>query len=677
MLSDELRERRRLLVHHARALASEISRVAAICQTGALPGELRVLLETSAERVARASSRLEEAHYKIGVFGLIRMGKSTLLNALAGRYLSRIDALPTTAAMVQLYSGSGPALVSFLDGREPLAIPAEADAVAEFTTQEKNPRNEKGVRAVAVPLPDAGLPEDVVLIDTPGLGDVLRVFSAHAELSLQSEAHAVILVARYGAVFHQENVEFLRLALERVPRVFFVVNCDARATNLSAQGLVPSEWGTAAESALRSRFERDVAGRDRLFAHAAEEGRLQVFFVDVLAAAGARLQQTSGAGDVVACTAELERSGYARFDAALQHFIADDQRWPRELDQRERELRAATLAVGERLRELRPALEERREKSRLEIALLEAELARLPERLADVRARVEEASRAQVLGLTEVFSPWVRELVDEHLRRELEAWLDTSDPIERLEARIQAASAERLKELGARLEERRASALLRLREQVRLLIEAQMRRTLERDPELELRLGAVAGPDEFVGAALQPVMAAVDRSLGGLGTVVAAVLGAVLCGGGGAALIAAGPLGLIAGAVIGLAVSFAARLGYDHTVRESVEEWVRRASIPALLKRQVLLREGQRTEILRRVREELDSRVRRELGAAEAGLHEHLAPAVEQALAELERRSRAELEELLADARARRAHLEAALEGIERFAGFAALDPGI
>ena len=69
--------------------------------------------------------------------------------------------------------------------------------------------------------------------------------------------------------------------------------------------------------------------------------------------------------------------------------------------------------------------------------------------------------------------------------------------------------------------------------------------------------------------------------------------------------------------------------------------------------------------------------MRRELGAAEAGLHEHLAPAVEQALAELERRSRAELEELLADARARRAHLEAALEGIERFAGFAALDPGI
>lgn len=673
MLSDELRERRRRLVAESRALATELEHVAAVVATGALPPELRTLVESSRERVARALSRLEEAHYKIGVFGLIRMGKSTLLNALAGRYVSRIDALPTTAAMVQLYSGSGPAQVSFLDGREPLEIPAEADAVAEYTTQERNPRNEKGVRAVAVPLPDAGLPEDVVLVDTPGLGDVLRVFSSHAELSLQGEAHAVILVARYGSVFHQENVEFLRLALERVPRVFFVVNCDARATNLTAQGLVPSEWGPEAERALRMRFERDIAGRDRLFAQAAEEERLEIFFVDVLAAAGARLQQTSGTGDEAGGSAELERSGYARFAAALERFVDDDQRWPRELDQRERELRAATQAVGERLALLRPALAERVEKVRREQALFEGELARLPERLVDLRARIEEASRAQIVGLGEVLSPWVRELVDVHLRAELEAWLDTADPIQRLEVRIRATSSERLQELGALLEQRRASALERLREQVRLLIEAQMRRALERDPELRLELGAVAGPAEFVGAALQPVMTAVDRALGGLGTVVAAVLGAVLCGGGGAALVAAGPLGLIVGAVLGVAVSFAARLGYDHTVRESVEDWVRRASIPALLKRQVLLRETQRTEILRRVREELDLRVRRELGGAEAGLHEQLAPAVERALEELERRSRTELEELLAEARRRAEELAAAERAIQRFARFAQL----
>ncbi len=116
-----------------------------------------------------ARRELAAAQFTVGVFGLIKRGKSTLLNALIGREVSSMHVTPETAVPVYVGFAERPqAVVHFADGRTEQCV---VDEINHFTSQKFNPNNELGVTHVEQWVPVGFLRNGTRLIDTPGLDD--------------------------------------------------------------------------------------------------------------------------------------------------------------------------------------------------------------------------------------------------------------------------------------------------------------------------------------------------------------------------------------------------------------------------------------------------------------------------------------------------------------------------
>ncbi|WP_052664713.1 dynamin family protein [Nitriliruptor alkaliphilus] len=125
---------------------------------------------------------LAATEFTVGIFGLIKRGKSTLLNGLIGREVSSMHVTPETAVPVYVSYGDDPeAVVHFADGTiKHVAV----EDVHAFTSQKANPNNQLGVTFVEQQVPVGFLRNGTRLIDTPGLDDA-EADEVYTERTLQ------------------------------------------------------------------------------------------------------------------------------------------------------------------------------------------------------------------------------------------------------------------------------------------------------------------------------------------------------------------------------------------------------------------------------------------------------------------------------------------------------------
>ncbi|MFU8841076.1 MAG: dynamin family protein [Nitriliruptoraceae bacterium] len=135
-----------------------------------------------AGELAHVRRELQLTEFTVGIFGLIKRGKSTLLNGLIGREVSSMHVTPETAVPVYVSYGEQPeATVHFADGScKHVAV----EDVHEFTSQKSNAMNHLGVTFVEQQVPVAFLRNGTRLIDTPGLDDA-EADDVYTERTLQ------------------------------------------------------------------------------------------------------------------------------------------------------------------------------------------------------------------------------------------------------------------------------------------------------------------------------------------------------------------------------------------------------------------------------------------------------------------------------------------------------------
>jgi hypothetical protein len=135
-----------------------------------------------ASELALVRQDLAATEFTVGIFGLIKRGKSTLLNGLIGREVSSMHVTPETAVPVYVSYGDAPeAVVHFADGT--IKYVAVEDVTA-FTSQKDNPNNHLGVTYVEQQVPVGFLRNGTRLIDTPGLDDA-EADEVYTERTLQ------------------------------------------------------------------------------------------------------------------------------------------------------------------------------------------------------------------------------------------------------------------------------------------------------------------------------------------------------------------------------------------------------------------------------------------------------------------------------------------------------------
>jgi tRNA U34 5-carboxymethylaminomethyl modifying GTPase MnmE/TrmE len=221
---------------------------------------------------------------RIAIYGEVKAGKSTLINALAGKELSPVAFDPLTSVPLRITFGN----------RTVWQVGAHrVETLAELTQIMRSGVRDAHEVVVETEADLLQLGGQVDLVDTPGVGSDARFDEISAE-ALRS-LDAVVLVVRYPALFTQATRRLMDNLQVDISKLFVVWNLDADCAEL-----------TEAERAQHGETLRaDVAG-----AH-------ELYLVDGRAAT--RAQQ---AGDQAA----LRASGLPDFSAALGRFASSEKR---------------------------------------------------------------------------------------------------------------------------------------------------------------------------------------------------------------------------------------------------------------------------------------------------------------------------------------------------------------
>ena len=129
----------------------------------------------------------------VAILGQFKSGKSSFLNSLIGKPILPVGVIPVTTTITRLQYGKRErAIVRHFDGRE---IEVDIAAIGEFTSEAKNPANQKNVEVVDLELPSLEKYAGLRLVDTPGLGSIFKYHMETSENWLPEVGTALLAIS--------------------------------------------------------------------------------------------------------------------------------------------------------------------------------------------------------------------------------------------------------------------------------------------------------------------------------------------------------------------------------------------------------------------------------------------------------------------------------------------------
>jgi hypothetical protein len=266
------------------------------------------------------------------IFGPLKSGKSTLMNALAAAYVSEVSCLPAYPCLVFVSHASERAFsISRYDGRvetfsDASALAAKVEEAHRALASRIRETEAAGdafdppthfpeaLRRIDVRLPAPNLAESgAVLVDTPGLYSRMKFGYSQMTRDFRNAAACAIFVVKSDNLFLEQVFDEFNQLLELFSRIFLVVNVDTQKRDLQADGRLAPSIEQREPSRIVDAF-RDLAMSAPLVS-AANEGRLRIHAVDLMQAASERLLQREGRG------ATPTASGFAAFESDLTDYL--------------------------------------------------------------------------------------------------------------------------------------------------------------------------------------------------------------------------------------------------------------------------------------------------------------------------------------------------------------------
>jgi GTP-binding protein EngB required for normal cell division len=179
--------------------------------------EFRATLSALVEKITTPA-------YEIAFFGRVSAGKSSLLNRIIGIDLLPTGVTPVTSVPTRIRNRTDPGLLVWTaEGR---LTRYEIDRLADFVTEQRNPGNEKRIVRLIAELPLATLPEEIVFVDTPGLGSLASQGAAETLAYLPQCDLGVVLVDASSSI-HPDDIGTLdALGAASVPSILVISKAD-------------------------------------------------------------------------------------------------------------------------------------------------------------------------------------------------------------------------------------------------------------------------------------------------------------------------------------------------------------------------------------------------------------------------------------------------------------------
>jgi len=156
----------------------------------------------------------------VAIMGQFKAGKSSFLNSLIGQPVLPVGAIPVTTAITRLqYGNIERAVVRHFDG---LTTDVSLADIAEFTSEAKNPGNQKNVSIVDIALPSLKNYAGLRLVDTPGLGSVYKYHQSTAENWLPAVGTALLAVSA-DRPLSEHDLELIRELTSHTPNIILLM----------------------------------------------------------------------------------------------------------------------------------------------------------------------------------------------------------------------------------------------------------------------------------------------------------------------------------------------------------------------------------------------------------------------------------------------------------------------
>ncbi len=156
----------------------------------------------------------------VAIIGQFKAGKSSFINSFISRPLLPVGVIPVTTVITRITFGPKErALVYHFDGSiEEVPL----DTIDEYTSEIKNPGNEKDVEVVDIELPSLDGFSGLRIVDTPGLGSV---FAYHIETSKNwlPEVGAALLAISADRPLSDSDLALIRELSHYTPRIVLLL----------------------------------------------------------------------------------------------------------------------------------------------------------------------------------------------------------------------------------------------------------------------------------------------------------------------------------------------------------------------------------------------------------------------------------------------------------------------
>ncbi|GAB4142139.1 MAG: hypothetical protein Fur0037_09210 [Planctomycetota bacterium] len=368
-------------------------------------------LEDLRHQIEVLADKVRDQKAFVLIFGPLKSGKSTLMNALAGTWVSEVSALPAYPCLVFTSpSKRREYVVSRYDGgkksfqdadslhrhiQEAHARLADGIRAAEAAGEVFDPLQHypEAIRRIDVLVPGSRLDETgAVLVDTPGLYTRMRFGYDRMTREFRNAAACAVFVVKSDTLFLEQVFAEFHELLDLFSRVFLVVNVDSRKCDVGPDGkLLPSLEQTRPGLILDA-FQKLAMSAP--LHRAAAEGRVRMFAVDLLRAASQALSSTPESArpeDFRSFAAELR--DYLASADYLMAFLRDSLRRGSALAER-----TAALLRGDVLARLR------------------RDRADASDRVESLRGRASALSEALARPFPSLFGKWHETLLSEAQR---------------------------------------------------------------------------------------------------------------------------------------------------------------------------------------------------------------------------------------------------------------------
>ncbi len=266
-----------------------------------LPG-----LRDRTNQLRSLATKVEEQQAYVLIFGPLKSGKSTLMNAIAANYVSEVTTMPAYPCMVFVQHAKQRSYkLSRYDGKvdelhDAAALRmtlnrAHAELVEkvrqiEATGADFDPATHfpQAIRRLDICVPAEALKHSgTVIVDTPGLYSRMKFGYDRMTREFRDTATCAIFVVKTDNLFLEQVFDEFHELLELFSKVFLVVNLDTTKRDLRPDGsLVPS---LESEDPLRLIEAFENLSMSTPLKQAREEGRLKIYPADLMNAASRRL----------------------------------------------------------------------------------------------------------------------------------------------------------------------------------------------------------------------------------------------------------------------------------------------------------------------------------------------------------------------------------------------------